>query len=289
MRPLRFITLSTIALCAMAITPVCKKSVDLKMPDAKTVSNEDDAKIAATDAIFSAADQNEIIYAFAPASAKQSSSFASANGSSCPPVTTYKPAPNVYPREETVDYGSGCTSSEGITRSGKIIFKYSGDMSLNGSRVITHYSNFYLNGVKIEGETKMVNKGPNTNGQLVFKLVYDNRKVTQPNGDYSIISGARKLLKMSTAGSGYPGFPDGDFRISGSLSYTRSIGGKLDQFTQDITKPLVYKYGCPWVTKGILVNTFSDSKTTTLDYGSGTCDSNGTLTTKDGTIIQVTF
>jgi len=49
-----------------------------------------------------------------------------------------------------VDFGAGCISSNGITRKGKVLLSYSDRFILPGSKAITTFDNYYVNGNKIE-------------------------------------------------------------------------------------------------------------------------------------------
>ncbi len=208
----------------------------------------------------------------------------------CIPVVTYDPGPDVYPRTVTIDYGESCTSASGVTRSGKIILKYSNDLAITGSQELTTYNNYYVDGIKIEGGTKFANNGEvGTQGQIIYRLTYKNRKSIQPDGGYTNINGHHRVIKRGE-GSGYPGFPDGDFRATGLLNYTQfnSVSGVTTQFTV-ATRPqdaLIYKSGCDWITKGKSLYTYSDQTTANLDYGNGECDNLGTFT-KNGVTTTI--
>lgn len=208
----------------------------------------------------------------------------------CLPVVTYDPGPDVYPRTVTIDYGESCTSASGVTRSGKIVLKYSNDLAITGSQELTTYNNYYVDGIKIEGGTKFANNGEvGVQGQIIYRLTYKNRKSIQADGGYTIINGHHRVIKRGE-GSGYPGFPDGDFRATGLLNYTQfnNVSGVTSQFTV-ATRPqeaLIYKSGCDWITKGKSLYTYSDQSTAELDYGNGVCDNLGTFT-KDGVTTSI--
>ncbi len=200
---------------------------------------------------------------------------------SCPPITTYVPDANTYPHTKTIDYGTGCTNAGGITRSGKTITYVSDDMANVGAQTITTYDNFFFNGVHMEGAAKIDHNLRKTGPpQNVYRLTQRDRKLTQPNGDYIIYSGSKRLEKLD-ANPVFPGFPNGWFTATGTIIGDELKGGVSYQWTATIAdaNPLVYKF-CDFIVKGILNITFDNGDPAwSIDYGRVTdCDNLAQLT-----------
>ncbi len=280
----------TIAIVAPAVFIACQKEITQKERAVKSATAGSD--LSTSKPMFTSEEMNEIglIYSTNP----EAAASALPGADVCGAIVTYDPAPDVYPRTVTYDWGTGCTSTTGIARSGKLIYKYTGDLSIIGSKVTVSYDNYYFNGVKIEGKLKWSNneytQGENL-GQLKYRLTYKDRKTIQTNGDYTIVNGHTRIIR-GTDNEGYPGFPMGDFRETSSdsapLEYTTSIGGVIENFTVDITNTLIYKSGCDWITKGMLLYNYTDLTTATLDYGTGDCDDQAWYTDRDGTQYWIT-
>lgn len=212
--------------------------------------------------------------------------------SSCPPITTYDNPPGVYPRTVTINWGTGCTNADGITRAGKTITYYSADMSVVGSFFKTTYDSFYLNGVHIEGQVKWSHNARNNGANNLYSMTLKNRKITQTNGDYIIYNGSRRVVKKDTV-SAYPGFPNGWFRLTGSVSGDEVKGGVPYQWKDsiDAANPLIYNF-CSFIVKGNLHVDFTGNPSATtwdVNYGTGTCDNQATLSVDGGPFNSVTL
>lgn len=255
----------------------CQKNVDSRSTQNRVVADAQTlAGFASSQSFINSADAQVFQLVMEPESASKLSS------GSCPPITTYFPSPDVYPHSVTIDFGTGCTSTGGLTRSGKITTIYTGEMSLIGSNAITSYDNYYVNGVKIEGTLKIAhNEDANTlNGYPVYRITQKDRKVIQPNGDYIIYGGVRRIVKKDTAAL-YPGFPDGYFKVTGEITGDEVKAGVPYQWTAaiDPANPVIY-YFCDFIVKGIVNVTFTNQDPWIVNYGSKTleCDDQAELT-----------
>ena len=56
--------------------------------------------------------------------------------------------------------------------------------------------------------------------------------------------------------------------------------------TSTILEPLIKKASCRWISDGLIQFT-RDDKTSTLDFGDGSCDRFGTLTTANGNTFTI--
>lgn len=266
---------------AILITSVgltaCQKNVQTKAVQSATSTDlQKLTGLAASASFINVADAEQFALVINP-------EYASADQAllgSCPPVTTYNPSADVYPHTVTIDWGTGCTSN-GITRSGKLITLYTGDMSLLGSSATTTYDNFYYNGVKIEGKQKIAHTRETAYPHDVYRITQKDKKVIQTNGDYIIYGGYRRIVKKDD-GPGYPGFPDGFFRVSGTQTGDEMKGGVPYQWvaTIDDANPLIYNY-CAFIVKGQIDVTFTNQDPWHINYGStgrDNCDDQADLT-----------
>ena len=123
-----FTGIATVVLISGIVFISCQKNVGSKSSQNLSVANVQNLTgFAASQSLINSADAQVFQMVMEPESA------AKVDAGSCPPIVTYFPSPNVYPHSITIDYGTGCTSTGGLTRSGKITTVYTGDMSVTGS------------------------------------------------------------------------------------------------------------------------------------------------------------
>jgi hypothetical protein len=73
---------------------------------------------------------------------------------------------------------------------------------------------------------------------------------------------------------------DDAYEITGSGTVTRPNN---TSFTMNITAPLLVALNCNWIKQGTVQITPANNVVRTLDYGSGTCDDQATLTVNGNT------
>ena len=192
-------------------------------------------------------------------------------GNSCATVTLNNSDPDTYPKIMTLDFGSGCTGFDGLTRKGKIIATLSGRIRTAGTSITISFDNYSVNDFKLEGEFSITNNSGNSS--LSFTTQTTNGKLTYPGGTlYYTHSGNHTLTQ--TAGAGTASFLDDSFSLTGSGTTTSSLGNSL---TVNITTPLVKKATCANVVSGVEQFTYNNINGT-LDFGDGSCDNLALLT-----------
>lgn len=192
-------------------------------------------------------------------------------GNSCATVTLNNTDPDTYPKIMTLDFASGCTGIDGLTRKGKIIATLSGRIRTAGTSITISFDNYSVNDFKLEGEFSITNNSGNSG--LSFTTQTTNGKLTYPGGTlYYTHSGNHTLTQ--TAGAGTPSFLDDSFSLTGSGTTTSSLGNSL---TVNITTPLVKKATCANIVSGVEQFTYNNINGT-LDFGDGSCDNLAALT-----------
>ena len=160
----------------------------------------------------------------------------------------------------------------GHTRRGKIVSVYTGRLKKAGSTVTTTFDGFYVDSIQVEGTHTIQNKSTSSN--LIFSMTLENGKLSTPSGDYIAVN--RTHTWTQTAGDTTA--PANDvFQITGSSNGTIQASGITWQWSTLVTTPLVREFSCRWIVSGQSTITHG-TKTAVLDYGSGTCDNNATLT-----------
>lgn len=183
-----------------------------------------------------------------------------------------KDAPHGY---ITLDFGSACTDIKGNVRSGIINIEFIGRRFLPQSKIITTFENYFINGIKIEGTRTVSNVTGSVEDHPKFSIIIAGGKATWPDGSFATreanhtrewIRGTNPLLDQ--------------WNVDGTAAGTNRNGVA---YQMEITKTLVYKRECAisnrvfMAVSGTKVLT-ADSKTITIDYGSGECDKTVTVT-----------
>ena len=186
-------------------------------------------------------------------------------------TVTISPADTVsYPKTMTIDFGSGCTSPNGVTRKGKLVITLTGKMRKTGSVISVTFNDYYVNGYKVEGTFSITNNS--TPNGLVFTTQTTNGKVTFPSGAWFSHSGTKTFTQ--TAGYGTPAFADDSYAITGSFSNANSEGKSV---SGTITTALVKTFTCKNIVSGVIQFTHNGISGT-LDFGNGTCDNAAVIT-----------
>lgn len=185
---------------------------------------------------------------------------------SCPTIT-FTPADLTFPKDLVIDFGTSCTGTDGVIRSGKILAHLTKSYIDSGSVTTITFDNFYINSRQITGTETITNMGRNYAGHLVFEVQVQNGNYYSPDGVTSYnseqqrewIAGESTLLDPM----------DDVYLITGNADGTTTDG---TNFTVVITSPLQVAVGCAWIESGTLEITQQNFPVITLDYGTGDCD-----------------
>ncbi|MBS1746465.1 MAG: hypothetical protein JST21_09885 [Bacteroidetes bacterium] len=203
-------------------------------------------------------------------------------------VITYSPSENVYPHTKVIDYGSGCTDEYGVTRSGKVMTTVYADRETAAAGIrlnVVTFSDYYVDGVKIEGSESTSVIDPASSGALTVKVI-NSRVISDNSGNSTsyISTATRKRI----AGNGTTTATDDVFQLMVTAYGTAITGGSTMsawKYTTDASNPVVFENTCPFRTQGGLQITINDNGAKTaqyLDYGNGSCDNSATLSTNGG-------
>lgn len=211
---------------------------------------------------------------------------------SCVTVTIIPQQAGLYPKTITIDFGSGCLSHNHL-RSGKIKIVYTGRLITAGSSATTTFDNYKIDSVLVEGTHKITNTTATTAGsnQRQFTIDVTDAKLTKPNGSYSQWNAHRVNTQIEGNGTVGPG--DDIFKVTGSARGKVKREDHIYLWDSEITEPIIKKFSCNWISKGrvrvVRVGLAANSPwVATLDYGTGTCDDQATVTI-NGVVRQITL
>lgn len=175
-----------------------------------------------------------------------------------------------FPKTLTIDFGAGCTSANGVTRSGKITVVMSDSLRRPGSTSVMTFTNYFVNGFKKEGTITWTNTS--TPGTRSWQRKVENGKITAPGGAYWLHSGIKNVTQ--TAGVATPLLLlDDVYSITGNHTVTNPAGRTR---TGNILDALQKKTACENVDKG-RVKIDGPNHYAIIDFGDGTCDKLATI------------
>jgi hypothetical protein len=214
-------------------------------------------------------------------SATQKSSFTFGNCA----TFTITPAWNdtlTWPKTLTIDFGTtNCMGNDGRNRRGIITVTISDRYRNPGSVLTVQLQNYHVNDHKIEGTKTITNNGRNSSNNLSFTVNVTNGKITFPNNGgvttWSSIRTNEWIAGESTNlfTHGVAGICDDVYLITGNANGINRLG---KSYTMQITNPLRKEICCRWLVSGTINITPSGLPTRILDFGTGTCDNNASIT-----------
>jgi hypothetical protein len=183
-----------------------------------------------------------------------------------------------YPKILTLDFGTGCTSIDGIIRTGKVIYTFSGPLFTPGTTVTASFNQYTVNGYGVQGTYAITNNSTETG--IIFSTLVTNGILTCP--DATNFHYSHNKTYTQTAGASTPfDISDDVYAITGNSAFSSSDGSSL---VLNVTTPLVRNFTCLNITQGVVSFVYDQGISGTIDFGNGTCDNTAEL--KVGTITR---
>lgn len=198
----------------------------------------------------------------------------------CATISVNPALPNpAFPKIVTIDFGTtNCTGPDGKNRRGIITAVFSGRYRDSLTVITITPSNYYVNDNLVQGTKTITNNG-HINGVMTFSIDVQNGSITRPDGKRITWNSQRTrrwIIGESTIGV----VSDDVYEISGSGNGT---GIKGNSFYMLITTPLVVQMSCNYITKGVIKLTPANLSDRIIDFGSGACDDQATITINGNT------
>ncbi len=196
---------------------------------------------------------------------------------SCATITHDKEAQTI-----TIDFGDGCTGSDGVTRSGIIFITYTGSKFLPGSKWTVTFVNFYIDGRHIEGIRTVENVSETLEDNPKFHITLLEGKITWPDQTFATREVDKYRVWVRAAN------PINDEVHILKRSVASGLNRRGVNYTSTVLNNLIIRRICRPQNKvripvqGIKEVVFGD-KTYIIDFGDGECDSIVTITTKGKT------
>lgn len=176
-----------------------------------------------------------------------------------------------------IDFGSGCNCADGRTRYGKISGNISGKWGEAGTQAVISPQNYKVKA--LDG--------------TVYSVAFTKTiSVNQPNaaGNYSYTTNVSNAVFTSSKGTAtwegqhtteWIGGQNTLFDASDNVySITGSGQGNASNnvnYSVSITKPLIVKANCAYITQGTIEIKPDGRQTRIIDYGTGSCDAVATF------------
>jgi hypothetical protein len=191
------------------------------------------------------------------------------------------------PKKITVNFGSfNCTCNDGRTRRGSLEFSFTGKYRDSLTLITVTPQNYFVNDNQVAGSKTITNKGHNSANHLVYEI-HSNLQIIKAGGAGNI-SWQSVRYREWTAGESTISWNDDIYSITGTAS-GMSAGGST--FSSNIITPLIrnMSFACRrHFVSGILEHTPTGRATRSIDFGTGTCDNQATVTI-NGVVYTITL
>ena len=188
-------------------------------------------------------------------------------------ITNHLSNSSFFPIRIVLDFGMGCVGIDGKTRKGKIITEYSNRLLIPGARTTTRFEGYAVDGLEIEGTHSVINNSTTAFPIFQIKVV---GKLSLTNGNFTEWY-SEKTITKADGNLDLPALDDA-FNVTGFASGSVRKNDRFYQWSTNISEPLVKRFTCRWLVKGVVTIKKGASEIATLDYGSGLCDAKASFT-----------
>jgi len=189
---------------------------------------------------------------------------------------------------DSIDFGSHyCQGYDSKYRKGLIVVSFNGHYKNTGTTITISAINYFVGydssyATKVNGQRNLTNNGLNNAGHLNYSATANATLVNYLNEQMTWSSNRNREW---IAGDSTSSWVDDEYLVTGSAN-GKSFAGI--NFNATITEALHVKLACRWITTGKFSLTPEGKPERMLDYGSGTCDGDATVTI-EGKIYEVTL
>lgn len=191
---------------------------------------------------------------------------------------------SISPHILTINFGTtNCLCNDGRNRRGIINVSYVGQYRDSASTHTITFTNYYVNDNQILGTKTVTNNGHNAAGNLSYSVVV-NGQIIKAGGGGTINWTSTRTREWIVGELTLP-WNDDVYLITGSANGTNAAG---NSFNMAITTALRREIGCRHFVSGSLTLTPSGKPTRYVDFGSGACDNQATVTI-NGNVYNITL
>lgn len=198
----------------------------------------------------------------------------------CSAVTIFPADATTFPKTITVDFGSGCTDSDGKFKTGKVVVTVDKIWEAN-TEVSILYDNYTEDGAQLSGKFTLKNQSSSDAG--IYSVLAQDIKAADTNGftlDYDAVQTFTQIAGHAT----WWDWSDDVYEITGSIQSVLTNGETVDWTIQN---GLTKANNCLWISEGTGLLDINGLNVG-VDYGDGSCDNKATLTI-NGQTYEVTL
>jgi hypothetical protein len=203
-------------------------------------------------------------------------------------VAPITPASTTWTR--TIDFGTtGCAMPNGAVLRGVIIISGSLNYTLQNYVISYTFVNFYHNDMLVQGNRTVTRSHQSTIHQTAIhpvNVMDINMTFTNSNGVYTRVG--TRTRECVEGFDTRPNWTDNVYVVTGSWA-TTFPNGNVNNNLISATSPLRILMNCDYRIVSGMVNITRPNHTAVLDYGTGTCDNNATISIDGGVAIPFTF
>lgn len=176
--------------------------------------------------------------------------------------------------EMSIDFGSGTNCLDGRLRTGQLNAVFSGKWKDAGSSVVITPSNYTVSGYSLSFTETITYQGLNTDNDPYWTTTVANGVINHPTQGGTSWSCIRTTTwvegntDLDPANNVYEVFGTANGVSRQGISYIVSVNEAT---------PLRVETGCQYITSGLLSLTPAQRTARNIDYGTGTCDNQATL------------
>lgn len=198
----------------------------------------------------------------------------------CSAVTIFPADATTFPKTVTVDFGTGCTDSDGKFKTGKVIVTLDKIWEAN-TQVAIQYDNYTEDGNKLSGTFALRNQSTADAG--IYVVTATDIKAADTQGFTLDYDGIQTFTQIAGHGTWWD-WADDVYEITGNIQSTLTNGETVNW---NITNGLTKANNCFWISEGtgtLDINGLAVG----INYGNGDCD-NKAVATVNGQTYDITL
>ena len=178
-----------------------------------------------------------------------------------------------FPKLVTLDFGTtNCAGPDGVNRRGIINVVFTGKYRDSNTTITITTNNYFVNDYQVQGTKTITNLG-HINGVLTYLVNVSNAVITTSANKTISYNSAR--TRRWIVGESTPLVVSDDvYEITGNANGTGTNG---NSFTANITTPLRIQMNCYYIVSGVVKLSPANLADRIIDFGSGVCDDQATV------------
>jgi hypothetical protein len=174
----------------------------------------------------------------------------------------------------TIDFGTGTNCVDGRLRTGQLKAVFTGKWKDPGSQVVITPTNYTVSGYSLSFTKTVTYEGLNSDNDPYWTTVVANGVINHPTNGGSSWSCTRTTTWVEGSGDLDP--TNNVYEVFGTSNGV-SRQGVSYVVNVNAATPLRVETGCQYITSGILSLTPAQRTARNIDYGTGICDNQATL------------